>query len=187
MHGEVEDHGDGTYTITLIPQTAGPHQLVITMDGQHAQNSPHDLNVRPNYLTLCNFQQVINCSGGPSGIAIHNSGDIYVACEKDNSIRVFDQAGHQKRTIGSVGKGVGQFNAPCAISIKGDVMYVADFGNDRIQKLTTGGQFLQTFGQCGHGEGQFFGPVSVIADQSERFIVSDLLNRRVVMLDQNGS
>ncbi|KAL5515232.1 hypothetical protein EMCRGX_G000370 [Ephydatia muelleri] len=33
--GEVEDHGDGTYTITLTPQTAGPHQLLIPMDGQH--------------------------------------------------------------------------------------------------------------------------------------------------------
>ena len=35
VYGEVEDHGDGTYTITLTPQTAGPHQLVTTMDGQH--------------------------------------------------------------------------------------------------------------------------------------------------------
>ena len=35
VYGEVEDHRDGTYTITLTPQTAGPHQLVITMDGQH--------------------------------------------------------------------------------------------------------------------------------------------------------
>ena len=45
VHGEVEDHGDGTYTTTLIPQTAGPHQLLITLNGQHVQNSPHDLNV----------------------------------------------------------------------------------------------------------------------------------------------
>ena len=33
--GQVEDHGDGTYTITLTPQTAGPHQLVIMVDGHH--------------------------------------------------------------------------------------------------------------------------------------------------------
>ena len=44
--GEVEDHGDGTYTITLTPQTAGPHQLLITMDGQHIQKSPCDLDMR---------------------------------------------------------------------------------------------------------------------------------------------
>ena len=182
--GEVEDHGDGTYTITLTPQASDPHQLVITMDGEHVQNSPHDLDVRPkpNYLTLCNPQQVINCSGGPLGIAIHDSGGIYIACSSDHSIHVFDQAGHQKRTIGSVGSGDGQFSHPNGIFIKENVMYVAEYGNHRIQKLTTGGQFLQKFGQ-----GQFSGPTSVIVDHRDRLIVSDWRNHRVVMLDQNGS
>ena len=87
--GKVEDHGDGTYTITLTPQAVGPHQLLITMGGEHVQGSPHDLDVKPtwpNYSTLRNPQQVISCSD-PLGIAIHDSGDIYVACG-DNSIRV---------------------------------------------------------------------------------------------------
>ena len=185
--GQVEDHGDGTYTITLTPQAAGPHQLLITMDGEHVQGSPHDLDVRPNYSTLCNPQQVISCSGGPEGIAIHDSGDIYVACWGDNCIRVFDQGGHEKRTIGSGGSGDGQFSYPYGISIKGDVMYVADQGNGRNQKLTTGGQFLQKFGQHGSGQGQFNGPVSVIVDQRDRMIVADASNHRVVILDQNGS
>ena len=60
---------------------------------------------------------------------------------------MFDQAGHQKRTIGSGGSGDGQFSGPYGISIKGDVMYVAEYSNHCIQKLTTGGQFLQMFGQ----------------------------------------
>ena len=88
MMEKVEDYGDGTYTITLTPQAVGPHQLLITMEGKHLQSSPHDLDVRPNYSTLCNPQQVISCSGRPEGIAVHN---IYVACWDDNSIHVFDQ------------------------------------------------------------------------------------------------
>ena len=102
-------------------------------------------------------------------------------------IRVFDQGGHEKRTIGSGGSGDGQFKGPYVISIKGDVMYVADQGNHRIQKLTTGGQFLQKFGQHGSGQGQFNGPRSVIVDQRDRMIVADKDNHRVVILDQNGS
>ena len=184
--GKVEDHGDGTYTITLTPQAAGPHQLLITMDGEHVQGSPHDLDVRPNYSTLCNPQQVISCSGGPLDIAIHVSGDIYVACS-DKSIHVYDQGGHEKRTIGSGGSGDGQFSYPYGISIKGDVMFVADYGNHRIQKLTTGGQFLQKFGQHGSGQGQFNHPISVIVDQRDRMIVADYGNNRVVILDQNDS
>eukprot|EP00731_Ephydatia_muelleri_P009104 Em0004g1442a len=147
--GDVEDHGDGTYAITLNPIIAGPHQLLITMDGQHVQKSPCDLHVRMNYSILCNPEQVINCSGGPSGIAIHDSGDIYVACIDDSCIHVFDQVGQQKKTIGSKGSGDGQFSGPRGLFIKGDVMYVADTGNNHIQKLTTEGQFLQKFGSLG--------------------------------------
>ena len=183
--GKVEDLGDGTYTITLTPQVAGPHQLLITMDGEHVQGSPHDLDVRPSYSILCNPQQAICFSGGPVGIAIHDSGDIYVACG-DKSIHVYDQGGHEKRTIGSGGSGDGQFSSPCGISIKGDVMYVAETGNHRIQKLTTGRQFLQKFGHYGSGQGQFNEPLSVIVDQRDRIIVADYNNHRVVILDQNG-
>ena len=120
--GKVEDHGDGTYTITLTPQAAGPHQLLITMDGERVQGSPHDLDVRPSYSTLCNPQQVICCSSDPKGLAIHDSGDIYVGCWGADSIRVFDQGGHEKRTIGSGGSGDGQFSGPYGISVKGDII-----------------------------------------------------------------
>ena len=185
--GKVEDHGDGNYTITLTPQAAGPHQLLITMDGEHVQSSPHDLDVRPSYSTLCSPQQVISCDG-PLGIAIHGSGDIYVAGYCHDRVHVFDKGGHKKkRTIGSGGSGDGQFSKLNGISIKGDVMYVADWGNHRIQKLTTGGQFLQKFGQHGSGLEQFNSPESVIVDQRDRMIVADCGNDRVVILDQNGS
>ena len=39
-------------------------------------------------------------------------------------------------------------------------MYIADWGNHRIQKLTTGGKFLHEFGEegSGHDQGQFRWP-----------------------------
>ena len=184
--GKVWDHGDGTYTIALTPQAAGPHQFLITMDGEHVQGSPRDLDVRPSYSALCNSQQVISCSDGPLDNAIHDSGDIYVTCD-DHSIHVFDQGGHEKRTIGSGGSGDGQFSTPCGISIKGDVMYVPDSDNHRIKKLTTGGQFRKRFGQHGSGQGRFNYPRSVIVDQRDGMIVNDQDNHRVVILDQNDS
>ena len=184
--GEVEDHRDGTYTITLTPQTAGPHQLVITMDGQHVQNSPHDIDVRSkrDYLTLCDAQQVIKCSV-PLCVAIHDSGDIYVG-SADNCIYVFDQTGQLKNTIGSGGSGDGQFSNPCGIFIKGDVLYVADGENHRIQKLTARGEFLHKFGQKGSGQGQFDNPSRVIVDSNNRLIVADLDNNRIQIFNEDG-
>eukprot|EP00731_Ephydatia_muelleri_P008408 Em0004g746a len=186
VYGEVEDHRDGTYTITLTPQTAGPHQLLITMDGQHVQNSPNDLDVRPkrDYHTLCNAQQVIHCYM-PRCVTIHDNGGIYVG-NYDDCIYVFDQTGQPKNTIGSRGSGDGQFSSPYGIFIKGDVLYVADTGNHRVQKLTSSGKFLHKFGQQGSGRGQFNGPDGVIIDSNNKLIVSDCNNHRIQIFNENG-
>ena len=114
----------------------GPHPLNITVDGHHVQGSPYHLEVKSNYTSLCDFQQVINVKY-PSCVAIHENGDIYVGSAV-HRIYVFDQGGHLKNIIGSYGSGDGQFYGPCSISIIGVVMYIADFNNHRIQKLTTG-------------------------------------------------
>ena len=185
--GEVDDHGDGTYTIILTPQTVGPHQLLITIDGQHVLKSPYDFVVKMNYSTLNHPERTIKCSDGPEGIAIHDSGDIYVACWNGHSIRIFDQAGQQKRAIGSHGNGDGQFNYPAGLFIKGDVLYVADSGNNRIQKLATGGKLLQMFHQDGSGKEKFNLPMAVIVDQRDMMIVADHYNHRIVILDQVGT
>eukprot|EP00731_Ephydatia_muelleri_P008168 Em0004g506a len=107
VYGEVEDHRDGTYTITLTPQSVGPHQLLITMDGQHIQNSPNDLDVRPkrDYHTLCKAQQVIQCNE-PRCVAIHDNGDIHVGRKHSccslwfNTIKVFTKEGVYVRMYG---------------------------------------------------------------------------------------
>ena len=185
MYGEVEDHRDGTYTITLTPQTAGPHQLVITMDGQHVQNSPHNVYAKHDYnLTLCKAQSVIKCSQ-PLCVAVHDNGDIYVG-SNHHCIYVFDQTGQLKGTIGSRGNGDGQFRCPYGISIKGDMLYVADSDNHRIQKLTSGGEFIHKFGQKGSSQGKFNTPEAVIVDSDNRVIVSDLWNDRIQIFNEDG-
>ena len=183
--GQVEDHGDGTYTITLTPQTAGPHQLLITVDGHHVQGSPYDLEVKSDYTSLRDVQQVINVKGKPSCVAIHENGDVYVGSD-DGHIYVYDQGGHLKNTIGSNGSGDGQFKVPCSISIIREVMYIADFGNHRIQKLSTRGKFLNKFGKGGSGKGQFKYPHGVVVDSKNRVIVSDMDNNMVQVFSQDG-
>ena len=183
--GEVEDQGDGTYIITLTPERAGPHQLLITVDDQHVLNSPHLLEVKSwDYRALRDANQVISVRG-PWCVAVHQSGNIYVGSD-DSCIYVFDQNGNPKGAIGCRGSCSGQFESPRGIAVKGDVIYVADWGNHRIQKLTIQGKFLHSFGSYGADEGQLTYPYAAIVDANERLIVSENSNYRVQVFGQDG-
>eukprot|EP00731_Ephydatia_muelleri_P001816 Em0001g1816a len=182
--GEVEDHGDGTYTITLTPKTIGPHQLIVTMDGQHVQNSPYNVEVSRDYTSLCNPKQVISVAQ-PYCVAVHDKGDIYVGCN-DECIHVFDKSGKLKHIIGGSGKGESAFDGPVGAFVKGDILYVADVGNHCIKMLTVGGKFLRSIGEQGSRQGQLNAPSDVVVDSKDRVIVADRDNSRVQVFSQGG-
>src|SRR5262245_30897493 len=63
---------------------------------------------------------------------------------------------------GSPGSGDGQFSKPAGIAVDGSGnVYVADTGNNRIQKFTNTGTFLTKWGSFGSGDGQFWDPAGV--------------------------
>ena len=185
--GHVEDHGDGTYTVTIKPHTAGPHELRITMNHMHIDRSPCELVVRTkhDYHTLCNAQQLVRISG-PYSIAIHHSGDLYVA-NSSHCICVFDHSGHLKNTIGNLGTGNAKFQYPYGIAIKADILYVADYGNHCIQKLTASGEFIHKFGEKGTGPGQLNGPMALAVDSKNNLVVSERHNHRIQTFNPTGT
>ena len=81
----------------------------------------------------------------PIGITIHNN-YVYV-CDSDNHcIQVFDMDLNFIKSIGSHGKGEGEFDSP--EDIKFDTsgnMYVADLDNYRVQVLDSSGHFVRMF------------------------------------------
>jgi hypothetical protein len=83
------------------------------------------------------------------------------------------------RSWGTEGVGDGQFESPGAIAVDatGNV-YVADTGNNRIQKFDSQGNFLLQWGSFGSGNGQFKGPRGIAADSAGDVIVADTLNNR---------
>ena len=65
-------------------------------------------------------------------------------------------------------------------------MYVADWGNYRIQKFSPDGRFLATYGTSGRGDGQLNLPAGVAVDHDGYIYVADWGNERVQVLDPEG-
>ena len=118
-------------------------------------------------------------SNGPSHVAVHDNGDIFVSDSGNHCVHVYDQTGAEKRTIGSKGDGDGEFNCPVGVAIKGDVLYVAENGNHRVQKLTLNGKFICKFGKHGSGKRGLNFPWGCTVSSEETVYIADWSNQRV--------
>src|SRR5919199_1020478 len=88
---------------------------------------------------------------------------------------------------GSGGGGNGQFNVPYGVAVDpaGNV-YVADSGNNRIQKFSGSGEFQAAWGSGGGGNGQFDAPYGVAVDPAGNVYVADSAHDRIQKFSGSG-
>ena len=67
-----------------------------------------------------------------------------------------------------------------------DNIYVADWGNDRIQRFAADGELVRIYGAHGRGEGELRRPASVCVDDAGYVYVADWGNHRVQVFDPDG-
>ncbi len=89
--------------------------------------------------------------------------------------------------IGDEGTRVGQFLSPMGIAVDlWGSLYVADSGNHRIQRITSGGD-AYPYGNAGQAAGQMWGPVSVAVEPNGMsFYVAEQGNQRVQRFQLNS-
>ena len=126
--------------------------------------------------------------GGPGGVAVDASGNVYVVDGFNHRIQKFDSNGNFITKWGGFGFGDGQLYYPYAVAVdaSGNI-FVADAFNYRIQKFDSNGNFLGKWGSQGSGDGEFNFPASVAVDTSGNVYVADLFNTRIQKFDSNGT
>jgi len=130
----------------------------------------------------------------PVGVAVDAHGNVYIADTGNHRIQKFTADGTFLAAFGMYGTpgrtnaGDGRFQHPrgVAVDAHGNV-YVADTGNDRIQKFTAGGTFLAKFGSTGTADGQFEIPDGVAVDGSGNVYVAEYGNNRIQKFSSSGA
>jgi len=121
---------------------------------------------------------------GPNWVAVDNTGSIYVSDNGNDRIQKFDSNENYISQWGTSGSGSGQFSlydgggsaGGIAVYNAGSVLYVADTGNNRIQKFDLNGNYLLQWGSLGTGNGQFRYPCGIAVNNTGYVFVSDTFN-----------
>ena len=117
----------------------------------------------------------------PWEVAFDSAGNIYQGGNNNTCVQVFNTEGQFLRKFGHKGSGQGELNFPSGIAIDSDddVVYVAEYYNNRVSVFTTEGAFLTSFGTQGNGQGQFSSPRGVAVDNGGFIYVSDSNNGQI--------
>ena len=120
----------------------------------------------------------------PTDAAFDSAGRVYVADAVRQFVAVYDAAYNLIRVLGqtnTAGDAFDRFDAPRRLAIgPGDVLFVADTGNERVQVFDKAGAYLTTIGGVGgSGNGAFRTPLGLAVDAAGGLIVADRDNHRL--------
>jgi len=140
------------------------------------------------YGSVVNEASVAFMDAFPSDAAIAVSGAYaYVVVTEDHTVCKLDADG-LVADWGGEGSGSGQFYLPGGVAVGPDgSVYVADSGNDRIQKFTSAGAYVSEWGGSGSAEGQFNAPIGIAVDGDGDVFVADAGNHRVQKFTSTGT
>ncbi|HRU38994.1 MAG TPA: hypothetical protein P5511_03885, partial [Candidatus Goldiibacteriota bacterium] len=148
-----------------------------------------------NYITQWGrYGRAENEMNSPSGIAVASA--VYVADTGNNRVLKFSLDGVPLAVWGSYtgGTGPGMFRSPSSVAVSyedcAEYVYVADTGNNRIQKFTSDGGFIAAWGglSAGTAPGMFNNPQGISAHRSGKYVlVADTGNNRIQKFDASGN
>lgn len=123
------------------------------------------------------------------------TGNIWVALGANGLYWIFSPAGAYLGSFGEPGTGPGQFNfkrSACPDCVAGAIafapdgsFFVADDGNNRIQKFDAVHRFVKAWGSFGSGDGQFADANGIATDGKQVYVYDDV-RTDIQVFDTNG-
>jgi DNA-binding beta-propeller fold protein YncE len=129
----------------------------------------------------------------PGALAIAQGGDVYAMDTGGNRVERFGPDGAFVSEFGVSGAGDGEFafngsSSQMAVDPSDGSVYVADSGNNRIQKFDATGAYVTQFGVAGSADGELSGPLGVAVDPvSKDVYVADSNNNRIERFSSAGA
>jgi DNA-binding beta-propeller fold protein YncE len=139
----------------------------------------------------------------PHGVAVSEDGEMLVVSDTGNNrIQIFrtgqpdtplshtlDKSRlYLMHAAGGFGREPGMFSSPAGVLIDDqNQVYVADYGNNRIQVFSQDGRFLRSFGRTGSGESELYHPYELALSSDGLLAVSDYGNNRIQVFDRDGN
>lgn len=157
---DVEDTRDGRYKVKFTPLVPGTFSL-------HIAIGP-DGNAEP-------------LKGSPFAIEVRNPTELQALGVQPCGKIVVGRPGKPCE-----GGDLGVVHRPHGLSfdVTGRYLIAADQGGHRLQAFNaSSGDVLSTFGKKGFGAADFDSPCDIVSDGEGRFIVSDLLNHRLQVVE----
>lgn len=169
LPANVEDHDNGTYTITFTPLNAGIHKLSITIFGRAIRESPFVLNVSEHNNPIAKYG--FRGSGRlefiqPINIVVGGDGNLYILDTGNSRVQVLDTRGHYVKQLAGVGleqhSGTGMALTPI------NTLVIINWRTKHVTELNLQGQVVKKFG-CA----EFVEPISIAVNRSGEVIVAD--------------
>ena len=116
----------------------------------------------------------------PTGVAVDDDGNLYVADTLNDRIEIFDPDGKFISAFGRNCDGPGCFQRPKGVAVDSDGhIWVVDTMMSRVQAFAPDGQLLISFGAYGKFPGQFGSLASIMIDKNNRIFTSEMQPGRI--------